>query len=139
MYKEVLRILKPKGMYLNWTFVLDNFNQKFFKDAVRFKDKLAGFEDLVKNRYFMTKKEFSEDIKKAGFSSLKFYNFGIYYTLSTKKWCEIDFRGDKEKQIKLNEFIKELIGRENHEGIEIKINGDDIQMKIPALISVAVK
>ena len=126
-------------MYLNWTVGLNDKNLNFLVKVQLFKDKLAGFEDLLKNRYFMTKKEFSEDLKEAGFSSLKFYDLGIYYTLSTKKWCEIDFRGDKEKQMRLNEFIKELIGRENHEGIDIKIEGDDIQMKIPALISVAVK
>ena len=112
-------------------------NQKFFRDFAKFKDKIAGFKELVKNRYFMSKEEFSEDIKEAGFSEIKFFDLKIKYVLSTKKWCEVDFEGNKKKLKELNEYIRNLDSK--HSGIEIEDLGADIQIVIPALISVAKK
>ena len=85
----------------------------------------------------MTKEELSKDIKEAGFSELKFFDLKIKYTLSTKKWCEVDFRGDKEKLKELNEYIRDIDLK--HSGIEVKELGEDIHIIVPAMISVAKK
>ena len=85
----------------------------------------------------MTKEELSEDLKKVGFRDINFVNLDIYYTLSTKKWCEIDFKGDKNKLNELNEYIRNLDLK--HPQIEVDDVGEDIKLKIPALISIAKK
>jgi len=133
LYKEVLRILKDGGIFLVWVPLLNKNNHKFFQNVVRFKDKLAGYDDLVENRYFMTKEEFSEDVKKAGFSDVRFFDLNIKYIFSTKKWCEVDFRGDKEKLKELNEYIRSL--GSGRSGIKIKDSEGDIQLTVPAMIS----
>jgi ubiquinone/menaquinone biosynthesis C-methylase UbiE len=137
LYKEVWRILNEKGLFLNWAPLLTKDNQKFFQSIQRKKDELAEFKELVKNRYLMNEEEFSEDIKKAGFSNLEFFNLGIKYNLSTKKWCEIDFKGDKGKLKELNEYIRGLYSK--HFGIEVKDFGEDIHVVVPAMISIAIK
>ena len=137
LYREVNRILKKNGLFLNWIPKLNENNQKFFNKLTNKKDALAGYEDLVRNRYLMTKEELSEDLKKVGFRDINFVNLDIYYTLSTKKWCEIDFKGDKNKLNELNEYIRNLDLK--HPQIEVDDVGEDIKLKIPALISIAKK
>jgi ubiquinone/menaquinone biosynthesis C-methylase UbiE len=136
LYKEILRVLKKEGMFINWTVKLNEKNKKAFQKLADKKDEIAGFDELLKNRYFMTKAEFEEDLKKAGFSNVRFFDLGINYTLSTKKWFEVDFKGDKSKLKKLNDYIR---GLGSIQGIEIKDLGEDIQIIVPALISVSKK
>lgn len=137
LYKEILRVLKKGGLFLNWAVELNEKNQKAFQNLAREKDKIAGYEDLVKNRYFMTKKELNEDLLNAGFSYVSFFDLGIYYQLLTKKWCEIDFKGDINKANKWNNYIKSI---KNVLGIDIKDLGKEgYEIKVPAMISVARK
>lgn len=137
LYKEIYRILKEGGSFLNWTLDLDKDNQEFFQKIARKKDSLAGFSDLVKNRYFMTKEELEEDIKNAGFKSVEFFDFKIFYRLSIQKWCQTDFKGDWKKVELWREYIKKLDLK--HLGIEIKDVNGDIEIVVPALISIARK
>jgi len=137
LYKEILRVLKKHGSFINWTWKIDETNKKTFQKLIKEKDKIAGFDELVKNRYFPTKEEFEEDIKKAGFSRIEFFNLDIHYTPSTQKWFEIDFKKDKKKLTQLNNYIKSIGKIPN---IEInEISKDNLEIKVPALISVAIK
>ena len=136
LYKEIFRVLKNQGYFINWTVKLDKTHQKAFNELIRKKDEIAEFDELTKNRYFATKEELAYNLKEAGFSQIKFINTNINYTLSTKKWFEIDFKGDKTKYEKLNNYIKSL----NIPGINIKNLGKNgFEIKVPALISIAKK
>lgn len=136
LYKEIFRVLKNQGYFINWTFKLDKTNQKAFNELAKKKDEIAEFNDLAKNRYLATKEELENNLKQAGFSQIKFIDLGINYTISTKKWFEIDFKGDKEKYKKLNNYVKSL----EIPGIEIKNLGKNgFEIKIPSLISIAKK
>jgi ubiquinone/menaquinone biosynthesis C-methylase UbiE len=138
LYKEILRVLKKEGCFVNWTFKLNEKNQKTFQELVRKKDKLAGFEDLVKTRYFITKEEFEDEIKLAGFSSIDFYDLGITYRIITQDFLDIDFKGNPSKVEEWNQYIYSL--KNKIPEIEIKNLGKEgFEIKVPALISVARK
>lgn len=135
--EQIRRVLKPGGRFLNWDIMLNAKNQHLFQDIVRLKDKLAGLKGHVRNRYFMTKRELLQDIKGAGFKKVRFVDIGAHYKISTKKWCEVDFKGNKQKLSQLNKFIRMQPAKSK--GIELEDKGDDILIKLPAMISVAVK
>jgi len=85
----------------------------------------------------MTENELLKDLKKAGFRKIKFFDLGINYTLSTKKWFLVDFKKDILKFNRLNDYISTL---KNIPGIEIKnLNKNGFEIIVPALISVAEK
>jgi ubiquinone/menaquinone biosynthesis C-methylase UbiE len=137
LYKEILRVLKKEGLFINWTIGLDSKNQKVFQRLVKKKDEIAEFDDLVKNRYFMTKSELKQDLNVSGFSSVNFIDLGINYNLQTKKWEEIDFKGDKSKTERWDNYLQSL---KKISGIKIiSLGKEGFEVKVPALISVAVK
>ena len=138
LYSEIYRVLKPTGKFINWTVLLNKENQEIFNKIANKKDELAGFDKLKKDRYFMTKQELLEDLKEIGFRSILSIDLDIDYTLSTKKWFEVDFNKDKSKLKKLNEYIESIDKKELGE-IKIVSKKDDIIIKIPALITIAEK
>jgi ubiquinone/menaquinone biosynthesis C-methylase UbiE len=137
LYKELFRILKKGGLFLNWATLLTKNNREVYTDIVRMKDKIAGFRDLVKNRYFVTKEEFLELIKNSGFEKINFIDFGLDYHFSTKRWCEVDFKGNEEKLKEFNRGIRNL--NLKNSGLNIKDFEEDIQIIVPAMISIAKK
>jgi ubiquinone/menaquinone biosynthesis C-methylase UbiE len=70
--KEVYRILKKGGKFVIWDLSFHNLEtQKVFQDLIRKKDEIAGFESLVKNRYFPRQDELVTTFKDAGFSNVE--------------------------------------------------------------------
>ncbi len=65
--KEVFRILKQGGKFVTWELAFSNKeSQKIFQDILRKKDEIAGFTQLVSNRWFPTE-EIRQSFEKAGF------------------------------------------------------------------------
>lgn len=137
LYREIYRILKDGGQFLFWAPKLNDDNQKMFQDIIRKKDALAGFDYLAENRYLATANETHKNLTEAQFQNINFSSIDINYSLSTKKWCEVDFKKDKGKLLDLNDYIRGI--QKEVPGIEIKDNGDDIQITVPALTAVAQK
>lgn len=96
IFKEVLRILKPGGKFVIWELALDKENQKLFQDFIRKKDELAGFDQLVKNRYFPRHDELYTLFIDAGFVNVKDH-FEIQYQPST--WGRQEELVSKERKI----------------------------------------
>ena len=61
--KEVYRILKKGGKFVIWDLS--------FHNIIRSKDEIAGFESLVKNRYFPRQDELVEAFNAAGFLNVE--------------------------------------------------------------------
>lgn len=75
--KEVHRVLKKEGKFVTWELAFSNREaQKVFQDVIRKKDEIAGFTQLVKNRWFPTEAEIFDSFRKAGF-----VNFSSPHTL----------------------------------------------------------
>lgn len=71
VFVEMYRILNPNGKFIIWELSLDRDTQKVFQDILRKKDELAGFELLVKNRYFQRHDELITLFENAGFKDVK--------------------------------------------------------------------
>lgn len=132
----MFRIIKKKGQFLIWAVKLNKKNQKYWIDMTRYKDELAGYEELKNNRYLFTKKELIEGLKNAGFNKINFYELGINYIFTTNRWGKIDFGNDPEKIKKMKDY---LLTHPDHYDTEIKVEGENVLVIVPALIGVAEK
>ena len=137
---EMYRILKPGGKLIVWDVYLDESVQHFVQAIIRKKDEIAGFCDLVDNRYLFNIEEIFKIIKKAGFNEIK-KDFDLSYTFSTRKRMEAEFNGDLKKMNCLNDFIKsESLKYPNiSKHLELKITSNDISLNIPKAIIIASK
>lgn len=71
-FQECYRVLKPGGKLVIWELALpDDETQKLFQDIIREKDRLCGFDFLVKNRYFQKYSELIDLFNQAGFNSVQ--------------------------------------------------------------------
>lgn len=70
--KEMFRVLKRGGKFVTWELALEDVSvQKIFQDIMRKKDELAGFDDLVANRYFQSHNEMISFLESAGFLDVR--------------------------------------------------------------------
>jgi ubiquinone/menaquinone biosynthesis C-methylase UbiE len=81
--KEVLRVLKPGGKFVIWELFLNEKTQPIFQGFMHKKDELAGFNALVKNRYFPRGDEIENYLRINGFKDFK-KEFTFNPVLSTK-------------------------------------------------------
>ncbi|MEM0465355.1 MAG: methyltransferase domain-containing protein [Candidatus Pacearchaeota archaeon] len=140
LFKEIYRILKTKGKFINWTIALNNKNKKFFNKLSSKKNEISGFsKNIFQKKYFASKEEIISWLKKAGFRKIKIYDLKIFYLLSTDIWFKIDFKKDLIKSKEWNNYIKSLIFKYEISDIQIKYIKNNFQLKIPALISIAEK
>ncbi len=161
LFSEIFRILKSGGKFIIWELALDKENQKIFQDITRKKDTLAGFDTLVKNRYFPRHEELRELFKQAGFSDVRDH-YEIFYEPSTaerkdelvsKEKQQLTEEGEKitaedleklrqlgeERGKALTEYARERIPENLHEKMKYKDFGNDIQFQVKKIIMVGIK
>lgn len=84
-FKECYRVLKLGGKLVIWDLALpDDETQKLFQDIIREKDRLCGFDFLVKNRYFQKYSELMELFNQTGFKETN-EEFPIHSHLSMER------------------------------------------------------
>lgn len=158
-FSEMYRILKPSGKFLIWELSLDQDTQKVFRDVLRKKDELAGFELLVKNRYFQRHDELVKLFEDAGFIDVKdehniryvFNPKGRMDELVSKERVKILKGGGKlspedeevlrglgqERVDALIRFIRERVSNlpeKTLQKVEYKDLGDDIEMTFDKVV-----
>jgi len=103
--KNMFRILKPGGSLILWNIILENSYANMFRDVIREKDILAGFDHGVLNRYFFTEQELQSTVVGSGFAWVE-SEFTFTHRFSTKNRLS-EFDGDMQKVAKLNDYIRE--------------------------------
>jgi len=106
--KEIYRVLKPGGKFVNWmTCLVGERQQEVFQWLIREKDRLTGLDDFVKNRYFPTVRETEDYTMGAGFKNIKnsYENNSVIESLNR---LQGDFKGEVEK---LDEYHEAIRGR----------------------------
>ncbi|RMG39053.1 MAG: class I SAM-dependent methyltransferase [Methanobacteriota archaeon] len=138
---QLYRILKPGGKLIIWDVLLAPENQSIIQSIVREKDKLAGYTDLVKNRYLFTEEEIMEMLRRAGFSNIK-KELDIPYTLRTDSRLQCEFKGDKGKLNQWNEFIRNKMQDESlglHKSLKYRETPDYVTVTFPKGIISCIK
>ena len=103
---EIYRVLKPEGILSVWDLISANVTQqKFIQDVARKKDELAGFKDLVRDRYFFRQDELEQMTSRAGFKQTQFCHEFIN-TVETCRRLDSEFKGDAGKLNEWNEYIR---------------------------------
>lgn len=156
VFSEMYRILKPEGKFVIWELSLNETTQKAFQDILRKKDELAGFDIMIKNRYFQRHDELQKLFEDAGFKDVKDeYNIRYVFdpkgrfeelisrdrqemlaekgTLSEDDENELRFRA-QERVNTLISYIRERVTDEMKDKIEYKDLGDNIEMTFDKVI-----
>lgn len=72
LYRSVLRVLRPGGLFVNMGFVFDDADERQeFREITRVKDTMAGMDSAVEMRHFLTREELYERLEQAGFVESK--------------------------------------------------------------------
>lgn len=136
--KKVFEILKPNGRFVIWDIMLKKEFQKLWQDIIRKKDELAGFDMLVKERYFFREDEFLENMKKAGFTKIKEFHI-VNYRFSSLKRLKQELHNDKKRLEQLNDYIRKRFPENLKKTLKYEDKGDDIQLSITKKIYVMEK
>lgn len=156
VFAEMFRILKPRGKFIIWELSLTDKTQKIFQDIVRKKDTLAGFNQLVNNRYFQKHDELIALYKNTGFSDIKDeykmrYTFnprGRFEELISKDRLEMKRENNLPSKQRENElqrraeqrvqelisYIKSRLADTDKELVEYKDLGDDVELTVDKII-----
>jgi ubiquinone/menaquinone biosynthesis C-methylase UbiE len=125
---QVYRVLKQEGIGVFWELGFkDSYEQQIFHQIVRKKDELAGFHDLVRDRYFCRESELREYFQKCGFKQIEVVYQGTFY-IHTSKWLEGDFGKDETKLEELDKYIMQ-IPEQTRKKYGFKKEGQDICME----------
>ena len=160
IFKEVLRILKPGGRFVIWELSLNEKNQRPFQDIIREKDRLAGFDELVRNRYFPTHSELLSLFESTGYTSVTAYYSFTYRpstldrkdelvskerkqildagTISDEQQAELDALGRK-RAVELACYARSRITPDLHEEMNFSDYGDDVQFRVEKVITIGRK
>ncbi len=142
--KEVFRVLKPGGKFVIWELYLNKLTQLIFQAFIHKKDELAGFDTLLKKRYFPRGDEIRDAIIQAGFKDFK-ENYVFNPVLNTRvRLNELISRELKESGLaepdevlknkaqerldKLNNFLRNELTDEQKKIIDAKDEGDNISI-----------
>ena len=139
LYKNIFRVLKPGGKYLNLGFLFDrSIERDEFREIARIKDRLASMKQASANRHFLTQDEFYDRMRKAGFISISCcekFNYAIRSSVVAKQYGKngntMQFSVEHQKA-----QIKAFHMRKN--GL-ISFEGDDSIMRCPGELTVAYK
>ncbi len=72
LYRSVYRVLRPGGLFVNLGFLFDDRAKRDeLREIARVKDRLAGMEAAVRNRYFLLREEFYGFLRDAGFVEVR--------------------------------------------------------------------
>ena len=156
VFSEMYRILKPEGKFVIWELSLNEATQKAFQDILRKKDELAGFDIMIKNRYFQRHDELQKLFEDAGFKDVK-DEYNIRYVFDPKGRLEELISRDRQEMLAekgilseddenelrhraqervtaLISYIRERVTDEMKDEIEYKDLGDNIEMTFDKII-----
>lgn len=139
--QELYRMLKPGGKLVVWDLMLDEETQEFFQKVIGKKDELAGYDALVKLRYFLREDEWVDLLAAAGFKQIK-KEADVLYELHTEKRLYRELRGERRRLDEWHDYIRKQVRRipkSVRDRLSYADHGQDITFTPPKAIYSAVK
>jgi ubiquinone/menaquinone biosynthesis C-methylase UbiE len=128
--EQVLRVLKPGGAFVVWGVMpADGELQDVFNKIMQFKNTLAGYESLVRDRYFFRLDQLLNLLTEAGFDQAQELR-QVHFRQSTLARRDSELGGSGEKLALLNAYCRSIISPELGRRIELTDSGDDIQFTV---------
>lgn len=123
-FQKFNKILKKGGKLIIWELSLDDDTQPFFQKIINYKDKLAGFDTLLRNRYFPKMSEIQDSYIHANFNDVKIICV-LENPVITKKRLDSEFRGDLAILHKFNKYILDELKKIPKSTVDkLQIKGD---------------
>ncbi|HEY9585209.1 MAG: hypothetical protein A3D65_02375 [Candidatus Lloydbacteria bacterium RIFCSPHIGHO2_02_FULL_50_13] len=126
------RLIKKGGYFIDWDAYFPTEDLSVWATKwINLKDEIAGLSDLVKNRSLVIESEAIANLKDVGFHDIRVVYRGLY-TLSVKKFAEVDWDFDKKKT---EEFYKKTIQllQSAPNDLAYSTTGVDVEVKFPII------
>lgn len=131
---EVLRVLRPGGTFVVWGVMpQDGEVQDVFNKIMQLKNTLAGYESLVRDRYFFRLDQLLHMLTEAGFADAQELR-QVHFRQSTLARRDSELGGSRDKLAALNAYCRRLISPQLAQRIALTDSGDDIQFTVPNYI-----
>ncbi|OGJ17078.1 hypothetical protein A3K73_01475 [Candidatus Pacearchaeota archaeon RBG_13_36_9] len=129
--------LKQGGRLYVWESLgLDCEVNAYFKEIVRKKDELAGFKQMVRDRYFPNQEEIISLMEEAGFSAIQEIYAG---DIQINPAYLVDLNQNPKKIAKFNSYVRALLPEGIKDKVHFQDNGNSVQMTFTKKIFVGVK
>lgn len=133
--------LNEGGRVAVWDLCLAPESAEFYRQTIREKDRLAGFETMTQRRHFLSEPEMRALFDNSSFHSVEFYR-NIAYRFETKKRLGPELRGDTSLLEALNAAIRNrtrTLPAEILPTLAIQDDGDNISFAIRKAIFVGTR
>jgi ubiquinone/menaquinone biosynthesis C-methylase UbiE len=128
--EQVLRVLRPAGTFVVWGVMPgDGELQDAFNKIMQVKNKLAGYESLVRDRYFFRLDQLLPTLSEAGFKEVQELR-QVHFRQSTLARRDSELGGSDEKLGLLNAYCRAIISPELARRIDLTDSGNDIQFTV---------
>jgi YD repeat-containing protein len=125
---NVYKALKEGRIFSMWDVMPESLEEQLlFQDIIRKKDELAGFDSLVKNRYFFRQDEAMAYFVAAGFKDVEHVQ-KISYRFSSENRLEAEFGGIESKLMAFNDYIRTRVPESMKEKLQYNDSGRTIEM-----------
>src|SRR5262249_22516027 len=137
LYQGVFDVLRPGGSFLNLGFLFDDAAQRDELGAIaRVKDRLAGMDAAVRNRYFLTRTEFYGVLEEAGFVDVRCVRpieYRIHSRVVAEQYFPADVRERDDVEFQAAQVRALALRRKGH----IRFDGAESVMTSPGEITIA--
>ena len=97
--------LKPGGRFVAWDVCLSPDIATFYRDVIKSKDAIAGYDSMAERRYFLTEEELRTLFRSSSFGGVEFVR-DILYRFDTRKRLIPEFGGDEFLFAQWEDFIR---------------------------------
>ena len=129
--RQVHRVLRPGGVFVVWGVMPpDGEAQDVFNAIMQKKNALAGYESLVRDRYFFRLDQLLPMLRQAGFEKVREVS-RVHFRQSTLARRDSELGGSLVKLRELNAYCKAIIPPGLARRLDLTEDGDDVQFTVP--------
>jgi len=137
--ENAFECLKPGGRFVAWDVCLSPDIATFYRNVIKSKDAIAGYESMAERRYFLTEGELRTLFLSSSFGAVKFVR-DIHYRFDTRKRLVPEFGGDEFLFAQWEDFIRKAAAALNPAvlaRLQYLDSGDSISFNVRKVIVVA--